>query len=63
MKTDLKKLVISLLLWTVLNAGLVVLFEKAVGSVTAEVIASTAFSLLWVLFAVIFCRKAEASEE
>lgn len=58
-----KKLILSVLLWTVLNAGLVMLFEKVIGSVTAEVIASTAFSLLWVLFAVLFCRINEAAEE
>ena len=63
MMIDLKRLIISVLLWTVLNAGIVVMFETLVGSVTAEVIASTVFSLLWVVFAVIFCRRAAGSEE
>ena len=63
MKTDLKRLIVSVLLWTAVNAGIVVLFEALEGSVTAEVITSALFSVLWVPFAVLFCRRAAETEE
>ena len=64
MKVRIRRLVISVLIWSVLNAGVVLLFEKVIGSVTAEVAVSTVFSLLWVVYAVIFCREpAEPTED
>ena len=63
MTIDLKKLIVSVLVWTVLNTVLVVLFEKFIGNVTAEVTASTVFSVLWLVFAAVFCRKAGKAEE
>lgn len=63
MKIDIKRLIISVLLWTAVNAGIVVLFEVLSGSVTAEVVVSAVFSVLWVVFAVLFCRRSEKAEE
>ena len=63
MKIDLKRLIISVLAWTVLNAGLVILFEAVIKNVTAEVAVSTAFSVLWLVYAAVFCRKAADTEE
>ncbi|MBR4554462.1 MAG: hypothetical protein IKO27_02600 [Ruminococcus sp.] len=62
MKTDLKKFFLSLLIWSAVNAGIVIFFASVIGNVTAEVAASAVTSLSWVLFAVICCRKRESEE-
>ena len=63
LKIKKKKLIFSALLWSVLNAGIVLLIEKIFHSVTADVVVSTAFSMLWVLFAVMFCRHSGETQE
>ena len=57
MLVNKKKLIFSAVIWSVLNAGFVLLFDKLFHNTTGDVIASTCFSLLWVLFAVLFCRS------
>lgn len=59
---DIKRLLISVLIWTAVNAGIVLLLELAVKSVTAEVIVSAVFCLLWLPFAALFCRRREDKE-
>ncbi len=62
MLVNKKKLIFSAVIWSVLNAGFVLLFDKLFHSTTGDVIASTCFSLLWVLFAVLFCRSSAQKE-
>lgn len=57
MSLKIKKLLISVIIASAVNAGAVLLCEYVFHSVTAEVIVSTVIGLLWVLFAVIFCRR------
>ena len=54
MSLKIKKLLISVIIASAVNAGAVLLCEYVFHSVTAEVIVST---VMWVLFAVIFCRR------
>lgn len=62
MKLDLKKLLISVLAAAALNAGCVLFMEYVIKSVDAEVIVSTVICLLWLIFAVLFCRKSSDSD-
>lgn len=60
---NIKKIIVSVLIWSVLNAGIVLLFEFAVGNAVAEVIASAVFSMLWVIYAAVFCRREKEQNE
>ncbi|MBR1393702.1 MAG: hypothetical protein IJ561_07710 [Ruminococcus sp.] len=57
MSLKIRKLLISVVIASAVNAGSVLLCEYVFHNVTAEVISSTVIGLLWVLYAVIFCRR------
>lgn len=62
MKFDLKKLLISLIAAAVLNGGCVLFMEYVIKSINAEVIVSTSICLLWMLYAVLFCRRMQKAD-
>ena len=57
MDLDKKKVILSALIATVINAAAAVICELTLDSITAEVVICSLLGLVWLGYAVGFCRR------
>ena len=57
MELNKKKVLLSVMAATLINAAAVLFMEYVIGNTTAEVAVSSVIGIIWIAFVQVFCRK------